>query len=148
MFRKILVPIDGSRTAAMGLREAIRIARESEGAVIRLLHVLEPMPAVQGMEVLVEKQVLRNLREFGKRLLKDAKSEVERQGVHAETAFRRIPTGRISTAIVAEAARWKADVIVMGTHGRRGISRMVLGSDAEAVVRSAPAPVLLVRSGN
>ncbi|HXF67557.1 MAG TPA: universal stress protein [Burkholderiales bacterium] len=146
MFRKILVPIDGSRTAAAGLREAIGLARESEGAVIRLLHVLEPVPAVQGMEVLVEKQVLRNLREFGNRLLKEAKSEVERRGVRAETALRRLATGRVSAAIVAEAARWKADAIVMGTHGRRGISRLVLGSDAEAVARSAPAPVLLVRS--
>jgi nucleotide-binding universal stress UspA family protein len=146
MFKKILVPVDGSRTAAAGLREAIRLAQQNDGAVVRLLHVMEPLPAMQGMETLIEKQVIKNLRQFGDRVLKEAKAQVESAGVRAETALRRIATGRAAPAIVAEAARWKADAIVMGTHGRRGISRLVMGSDAEEVVRSAPAPVLLIRS--
>jgi nucleotide-binding universal stress UspA family protein len=54
-------------------------------------------------------------------------------------------SGRVADVILNEARKWRADVIVMGTHGRRGISRTLLGSDAEAVVRSATAPVLLVR---
>jgi nucleotide-binding universal stress UspA family protein len=49
--------------------------------------------------------------------------------------------------VVAHAKRWKADLIVMGTHGRRGINRMFMGSDAELTVRNSPVPVLLVRSG-
>jgi len=146
MYRKILVPIDGSHTAKEGLREAIRLAQESRGATIRLLHVLEPLPALQGMEVIITKQVLRNLHAFGNRVLKDAKSLVEQQGIRAEAVFRKPGTGRASAAIIAEAGRWKPDVIVMGTHGRRGISRLVMGSDAEAVARFAPVPVLLIRA--
>jgi nucleotide-binding universal stress UspA family protein len=53
--------------------------------------------------------------------------------------------GRASDCIVAAAKQWGADLIVMGTHGRRGMSRLSMGSDAELVVRSTPVPVLLVR---
>jgi nucleotide-binding universal stress UspA family protein len=52
---------------------------------------------------------------------------------------------RVADAIVAQAKKWKADVIVIGTHGREGLARVVLGSDAELVVRESPVPVLLVR---
>jgi nucleotide-binding universal stress UspA family protein len=54
---------------------------------------------------------------------------------------------RIADVIVERAKRWRSDLIVMGTHGRRGVSRMLMGSDAELVVRNASAPVLLVRAG-
>ena len=52
---------------------------------------------------------------------------------------------RLANVVVAEAARWPADLIVVGTHGRRGLSHVFLGSVAEGIVRSAPVPVLLVR---
>jgi nucleotide-binding universal stress UspA family protein len=52
---------------------------------------------------------------------------------------------RVADVIVREAKKWRADVIVLGTHGRSGLSRVVLGSDAELVVRESPVPVLLVR---
>jgi nucleotide-binding universal stress UspA family protein len=54
--------------------------------------------------------------------------------------------GRVADAIVEEARRSRCDLIVIGTHGRRGVSRAMLGSDAENVVRSSPVPVLLVRA--
>jgi nucleotide-binding universal stress UspA family protein len=54
--------------------------------------------------------------------------------------------GPAADAIVRQARKWKADVIVLGTHGRRGVRRMLMGSDAEQVVRSSPVPVMLVRS--
>ena len=53
MYKRILVPIDGSRTAAAGLREAIRLASGAAGTTIRLLHVMDPLPAVQGMEAII-----------------------------------------------------------------------------------------------
>ena len=53
-------------------------------------------------------------------------------------------SGRVANAIVDQAKRWRADVIVMGTHGRRGLNRVFLGSDAELVARYSPVPVLLV----
>ena len=54
--------------------------------------------------------------------------------------------GRVCDLVVAEAGSWPADMIVLGTHGRRGVGRMLMGSDAEAIVRSAPIPVLLIRA--
>jgi nucleotide-binding universal stress UspA family protein len=59
--------------------------------------------------------------------------------------LRHCSAGRVSDVIVKEAAQWPADLIVLGTHGRRGAGRLLLGSDAEQVLRVAPVPVLLVR---
>jgi nucleotide-binding universal stress UspA family protein len=147
MYNRILVPLDGSRTAAAGLREAIRLASGNNRATIRLLHVMDPLPAMQGMEVIITEQLIENMEQFGRKVLKDAKSLVRRHGIGVDTVFQEQALGRTSDAIVKQARKWRANLIVMGTHGRRGVSRIVLGSDAEAVVRSAPAPVLLVRSG-
>ena len=146
MYRKILVPIDGSRTSELGLREAIRLGACDKRATIRLLHVLEPLPALQGMEVAVTEELITNMLQFGDKILKKAKALVEGSGLRAETVFLKKSQQRAADGIAAEARRWKADIIVMGTHGRRGLSRVVLGSDAEAAVRSAAVPVLLVRS--
>jgi nucleotide-binding universal stress UspA family protein len=55
-------------------------------------------------------------------------------------------TGRVADFILKEAQKWRADIIVMGTHGRRGINHVLLGSDAETVVKSSAVPVLLVRA--
>jgi nucleotide-binding universal stress UspA family protein len=55
---------------------------------------------------------------------------------------------RVADMTTRDARRWRADLIVMGTHGRRGVNRMLMGSDAELVVRNAGLPVLLVRSGS
>jgi len=146
MYKRILVPVDGSQTAAAGLREAIRLVSGSKGATIRLLHVMDPLPAMQGMEIMITDQLLENMEAFGKKVLRNAKTLVQRQGIGVDTVFQSNALGRTSDAIVRQAAKWRADIIVMGTHGRRGISRLVMGSDAEGVVRSSPVPVLLVRS--
>jgi nucleotide-binding universal stress UspA family protein len=145
MYKKILVPIDGSRTSELGLREAIRLAAGSR-ATIRLVHVLEPAPALQGMEASFTDTLLNNMLQFGDKILKKAQAQIERNGIRAETVFHRKSQERAADGIAAEARKWKADVVVMGTHGRRGISRLMLGSNAEATVHSSAVPVLLVRS--
>jgi nucleotide-binding universal stress UspA family protein len=66
--------------------------------------------------------------------------------VQARTVLVETLAGPAADAIVAEAKKWKADLIVMGTHGRRGVRRLVMGSDAEQVLRETPVPVLLVRA--
>lgn len=146
MHKKVLVPVDGSRTSEAGLREAIRLVAGSKGATIRLIHVMNPLPAMQGMEGLVTQQILDNLEGFGRKVLKNAAALVERKGLRAQTVFLERLQGNAADAIVAEAKKCKADVIVMGTHGRRGLTRVVMGSDAESVVRTAPVPVLLVKA--
>jgi nucleotide-binding universal stress UspA family protein len=146
MYKRILVPVDGSPAAAAGLREAIKLASARPDSTIRLLHVLEPLPALQGMEVIITGTLLRNMTAFGEKVLKDARALVERHGIRAEAVFQKRSQKRAADGIVREARRWKADAVVMGTHGRRGISRAVLGSDADMVVRDVAVPVVLVRA--
>lgn len=92
----------------------------------------------------------RALREVGERVLLQAQSIVKAAGLEAETVLKQIITVQQHPAdeIVAEAARWPADLIVVGTHGRRGLRRLFLGSVAEGVARMAEQPVLLVRAAS
>ena len=87
------------------------------------------------------------MREGGEKVLKTAKARVEASGVPVETALFDSFAGRVCDLVVAEAPNWHADLIVLGTHGRRGVGRVFMGSDAEQIVRLAPTPVLLVRGG-
>ena len=72
------------------------------------------------------------------------------EGVEAHIVAARVdPMGKtVQQRVLSEAETWEADLIVIGTHGRRGVRRMVLGSSAEGILRSAHVPVLLVRSPN
>jgi nucleotide-binding universal stress UspA family protein len=146
MYKRILVPIDGSVAADAGLNEAIKLASGHPDSSIRLLHVLEPVPALHGMEVIVSGPLRRNMTAFGQKILKNAKALVERNGIRAETVFQRHSQRRAADGIGREARKWKPDVIVMGTNGQRGLSRAVLGSDAELVANAVTVPVLLVRT--
>jgi len=87
-----------------------------------------------------------SLRKNGETILEEASEEAEKGGVSAESVLRESGGIRVSEAILDEANAWAADLIVMGTHGRRGISHLALGSDAELVVRGSTVPVLLVRT--
>jgi nucleotide-binding universal stress UspA family protein len=86
------------------------------------------------------------LRDGGRQVLKDAKALVTAAGLEAETVLYDSVEGRVHELTVAEARKWPAEVIVIGTHGRRGVGRLVLGSSAEYVLRLSPVPVLLVRA--
>ena len=67
------------------------------------------------------------------------------QGVQVDTLLFDNVSNRLCDTVLEQVKKWGADLIVIGTHGRRGVGRMLLGSDAEQVVRTAPVPVLLVR---
>jgi nucleotide-binding universal stress UspA family protein len=86
------------------------------------------------------------LRKSGKQILAKAKTAVEKQGLRPQAILRETIVGPAADTIIREAKKQRADLIVLGTHGRRGVRRLVLGSDAEQVVRMAPVPVLLVRA--
>lgn len=148
MYERILVAVDGSPTSDRGLSEAIRLAKLT-GARLRLVNVVDDMGVISGMGeygAACMGGLLEGMKEAGTQVLEDARATATRQGVGAETVLFDGLSGRVSDLIVAEAKRWGADLIVLGTHGRRGVRRMVLGSDAEQIVRAAPVPVLLVRS--
>ena len=147
VYQRILFPIDGSTTSERGLMEAIALARLSGGS-IRLLHVLDELVFVSGFETgaTYTNTVLPHLREQSERILAAGRERAEAAGIGVDTLCVECFARRTSDIIVEQASAWPADLIVLGTHGRRGASRMVLGSDAEQVLRMAPVPVLLVRS--
>lgn len=144
MYQRILVPIDGSETAALGLKEAIKLARDQD-AIIRLVHVVNELIVVDATAVNLG-VILERLRSGGESLLGEAAAAVRSAGIEADTVLKEASGGQAGPHIVQQAEEWRADLIVCGTHGRRGIRRIVMGSDAEYVVRHTPAPVLLVRS--
>ena len=146
MYKKILVPIDGSPTSNLGLQEALRLAQHHK-AKLRLLHIADVLimtPALEGGRYVADAQ--QALREEGKRIVGKAMAFARSRGVVADAVMLEIVGGRAANLIVAQAKKWRADLIVVGTHGRRGLSRLFMGSDAEQVVRTAPVPVLTVRS--
>jgi nucleotide-binding universal stress UspA family protein len=90
-------------------------------------------------------EILDSVRSEGKKVLEEAAAQAEKEGVHAETAQLESRGRPVSDVILSDVKRSKSDVIVMGTHGRRGLNRLLLGSDAERVLRDAAVPVLLTR---
>jgi len=144
MYRRILVPIDSSPTAALGLREAIRLAKE-QNAALRVVHVVDKTAIIGVAEAgMNPRPVLAKLARSGRAVLDAARRSAKKLGVEADTVLREPLTKRVADEVLSEAKKWRADLIVMGTHGRRGLRRLVLGSDAEQIVRLADVPVLLL----
>jgi len=144
-YKRILVPVDGSVPAKRALDEALRLAKEG-GSRLRLLHVIEEnLLALTPEAGMLTAQLLEALQQAGDEVLRDAQALAKASGVDADTVKVESIGGRVGEVIVEQASTWPADLIVMGTHGRRGLSHMVLGSDAERVARSTPVPLLLVR---
>lgn len=145
MYPLILVPIDDSSVAQRGLDEAIALARRL-GSSLRLLNVVDARLLIGEVSSLISPDdLLRHWREAGERLVAEAGARARAKGIAAEGVVRCDPGMRVCDLIVQEAKTADARLIVMGTHGRRGLRRVALGSDAELVLRDSPVPVLLVR---
>jgi len=149
MYQRILVPFDGSATSSRGLDEAIGIATLT-GASLRLIHMLDILDFTNGFETaaIYTDHVIPFMRRTGKEILQGGKARAENAGVRADTVLLEGMKTRLCDAVAEQARAWGADLIVIGTHGRRGVGRMLLGSDAEQIVRTSIAPVLLVRAPN
>jgi nucleotide-binding universal stress UspA family protein len=145
MYQRILVAVDGSTASLHGLDEGIRLAKAT-GARLLLVHVLNALILETEIASTAYYQALaESIRASGEEILEHAatiareahvtfeKSMIEKMGAHAWQE------------IIAQTKDWKADLIVIGTHGRRGLKRLVMGSDAELVLRHSPVPVLMVR---
>ena len=147
MYQKLLVPVDGSTTSNRGLEEAISLAKLTGGSV-RLVHVVDELSfsIAAGSYGGYTGDLLEVLREGGAEILEQAKKTVAAAGLPVETVLHETLTGSVADMVTTEAAKSGADLIVLGTHGRRGVGRMILGSSAESILRYAPVPVLLVRS--
>jgi nucleotide-binding universal stress UspA family protein len=149
MYTKLLVPIDGSRTSLLALSQAGSLAKLT-GASIELLHVVNALEYSNGFES--PRSYIEIVRPYflkvGHDLLDKARAQLEAQGLTATTALIEAEGGRVSELIADHAAKSQSELIVLGTHGRRGVQRLLLGSDAEQVARIAPVPVMLVRDVN
>jgi nucleotide-binding universal stress UspA family protein len=141
-YRRILVPVDGSPTSNKALVAALNIARDGDGRV-RLVHVVDELGYLTGFEASGE--VFTLLAQTGERVLADSAQIARSAGVDAETQFLDEPGVRLGDAVARAASEWQADLVVVGTHGRRGVQRALLGSGAEQIIRMAPVPVLVIR---
>ena len=147
-YKRILVPVDGSATSKAGLREAITLAK-GQGAQLQLVHVADQhYIALMGIESSgAIGEMMESTKRAGRGILRSAEAAAQKAGVKASGVLLETVTGPAADPIVRQAKKWGADLIVLGTHGRRGVRRLLMGSDAEQIVRYAPVPVMLVRSG-
>jgi nucleotide-binding universal stress UspA family protein len=146
MFKRILVPVDGSDTSLHALQTATRIAAES-GGELRLVHVMDRTAYLTGYDPsgAASGALYEALNSSAKQILADGLAAARAAGAKAETAMVDELGTRLGDAVAKAATEWNADLIVVGTHGRSGPSRLLLGSGAEQIIRLAPVPVLVTR---
>ncbi|MEO8155459.1 MAG: universal stress protein [Rhizobacter sp.] len=144
MYSRILVPLDGSATSQRGLEEALALAHSLQSS-LHLLNVVDARMLLGEAGAYAPQQLLDDWHAAGTQLIGVALELARSKGVAVDGVVRCDPGARICDMIVREAKDCKAELIVMGTHGRRGLRRLTLGSDAELVLRDSPVPVMLVR---
>ena len=147
MFKHILIPTDGSAVAAKAVKAGIALAREY-GARVTGYHAVEPVPArLYGEGYIVDRQMIaefeRRQRAAAKKHISALAREALKAGVRfdpvVQTAFRPYD------GIVETAKKRKCDLILMSSHGRRGLERFALGSVADTVIQRSSVPVLVYR---
>ena len=143
MYKKILAPLDGSELSECSLEHVKAIVTGCRVPEVVLLRVVEPAPAQAYLEVSedfrrgVEEKTLAEAGDY----LSKAAANLKKEGAVAQTA---VIGGRAAEEILDYASKNQVDLIVMSTHGRSGISRWVMGSVAEKIMRHSPIPVLMV----
>lgn len=147
MYKRILVPVDGSETSNKALVTALQLAKDAGGHV-RLIHVVEELAYLSGYEQFggYSDDLFKVMRENGTKVLDDGLAIAQAAGVEADKMLFDDFGGRLAELVADAAKQWNADLIVVGTHGRRGVGRVLLGSGAEQIIRLAPVPILVVRS--
>lgn len=147
MFKRILVAVDGSAPSMLGLEAAVALASDQRAELV-LLHIVDDASYLRaqghaGMADYAQAYV-KALNASGRSILQDAQAVARARGVEGKVRLGVTGGHSIAHAIVDQARRLRADIIVVGTHGRRGVRHMLLGSDAEAVLRQSHIPVLVV----
>lgn len=147
MYERILVAVDGGDSADLAMTQAIGMARAFH-ADIKLLYVVDDSEFFDTAGMADTAMVLSQLVQGGERALDLAAERCSQAGVTCikELVERPLGRGNISETIVERADTWPADLIVMGTHGRRGMRRVIMGSVSEGVVAQTSKPVLLIRA--
>lgn len=147
MYKHILIATDGSELSSRGLEHGLRLARAT-GAVATIVTVTEPWQSIDaghvwgGAASLLD-EYRSHAREAATRILDTAKKRASAMGVEHETVY--VADAYPGDAILASAEERDADLIVMASHGRRGLNRLLLGSQANSVITHSQIPVLVVR---
>ena len=134
--KRILVPVDFSKASLAGLDYAVQLGKRFNAA-LGVLFVIEPLYNAGDLGLFLEEQ-----QRFGREQLSRLAARLKRRGLKCRTF---VETGVPYQVIGDEAKRWPADLVVLATHGRSGFSRVVMGSVAAKVVRTANCPVLTVQ---
>ena len=147
MYHRILVALDGSPISEIALLDAIKLAK-ALASQLRLVHVVDELSSIwfaDGYANLAD--IWETMAKAGRDILEKAAVIAVQAGLETETRLIEIKTPglRIPEILAKEAESWPADLIVAGTHGRRGLNHVLLGSVAEGIVRVSTKPVLLIR---
>lgn len=147
MYQRILLAVDGSHASYLALHQAIVVSKAT-GAEVEALFVADSSDITFDMVGADSIAYANQVVNYGRDTLAEVSKKLDAAGVKHSTKLleKSIAPGQISATIVAEANETAADLIVLGTHGRRGLKHLVLGSVAEGVVRKTNKPVLMVRS--
>ena len=146
IYQRIIVAADGSSVSELALHEAIRLAQDQK-ASIRIIHIVDEN-YVNSSETNIDYPTLwQAYREEGIKFLDEVSEKVRQAKIPFDCRLIEIKpfAGKIAEKIVEAAKEWSADLLVLGTHGRRGFNHFLLGSVAEHVIRSASTPILLIR---
>ena len=146
MYKHILIPTDGSEVAQKGVDHGLSLAK-SVGARVTIVMVTERWPVYAGPDWIPGPTEMAEYdarqKEGATKVLADVKGAADRLGVAAESVH--VPEAQPAEAIVATADKRHCDLIVIASHGRRGLRRLLLGSQTSEVLVSSPVPVLVVR---
>jgi nucleotide-binding universal stress UspA family protein len=142
MALRILIPVDGSPCALNAVRHALALAAAGCAVDLTLLNVQLPLATGHVRQFVSRDTLDAHYRETGDALLREA---VELVNAAGQAFVSHIAVGHIAPTIAGYAVELQSDLIVMGSHGRRGISHALLGSVAQEVLRAASVPVTIVK---
>ena len=147
MYKHILISTDGSELAQKGVDHGLSLAK-ALGSKVTLITVTEPFPVPTGGAAWVVTPAdmdgyAADRKRFAEEILAPQKEAAEKLGLAVEAVH--VPDARAAAAILEAVPQTGCDLIVMGSHGRRGVKRLILGSQAAEVVSSSSVPVLIVR---
>ncbi len=137
-----MIAVDGSKASSLALKEAIQLAK-NQNSKLCVIHIVDTL-----YEGDVDREAFVELiRKQGQEVLNSIKKKLSRVKIEFEMKLAELTPSKaqIAEKLVDEASAWSADLIIIGTHGRRGIQHILTGSVAEEVIRIAKIPVLLVK---
>jgi nucleotide-binding universal stress UspA family protein len=147
MFQHILVPVDGSATALLAVKQAGQLAK-AIGSRVTLVHVIDvyPFTGAEANIAAAQTEYLKVARTTGADAVAKAQATLAAEGVAGESKV--VEGHAVHDGVIEAAAAVGADLIVIGSHGRRGVQRLLLGSTTQRVLSHAAMPVLVVRGAD